>query len=285
MRAAHKMTKRQILTDYLNAVYFGEGAYGVEAAAQRFFDLRRGCARFTRKVARRTDAPRCRVARRPDREPVGLRPVRASGPLEATARSRARSDGRAWIRRPGGGRCGGGRTLADDGSADGSRAAELGRRRSAAAPARRSPSRRHAPSGDARQCWAVACRSSRRSTPSRRRARSTRSTASCPTSPRSLLPSFRSIPNTGYVRSRRVGRRLRPAPVRPDDAPAGTSARLDVQGDHARGGARSGLLAGRHGRRDVTVHGIGARAPRLEHGERRAGRRHPHTPSGHDAAR
>ena len=37
VRAAHKMTKRQILTDYLNAVYFGEGAYGVEAAAQRFF--------------------------------------------------------------------------------------------------------------------------------------------------------------------------------------------------------------------------------------------------------
>jgi membrane peptidoglycan carboxypeptidase len=37
VRAAHKMTKTQILTDYMNAVYFGEGAYGVKAAAGRFF--------------------------------------------------------------------------------------------------------------------------------------------------------------------------------------------------------------------------------------------------------
>ena len=33
----HKFTKNQILELYLNRVYFGAGAYGVEAAAQRYF--------------------------------------------------------------------------------------------------------------------------------------------------------------------------------------------------------------------------------------------------------
>ncbi len=33
----HKFTKEQILTIYLNRVYFGAGTYGVEAAAQKFF--------------------------------------------------------------------------------------------------------------------------------------------------------------------------------------------------------------------------------------------------------
>src|SRR6202034_273348 len=33
----HKFTKAQILELYLNRVYFGSGAYGVEAAAQRYF--------------------------------------------------------------------------------------------------------------------------------------------------------------------------------------------------------------------------------------------------------
>ena len=34
----HKLTKQQILELYLNRVYFGAGAYGVEGAAQRYFD-------------------------------------------------------------------------------------------------------------------------------------------------------------------------------------------------------------------------------------------------------
>ena len=33
----HKFSKAQILDLYLNRVYFGSGAYGVEAAAQRYF--------------------------------------------------------------------------------------------------------------------------------------------------------------------------------------------------------------------------------------------------------
>jgi penicillin-binding protein 1A len=34
-----KLTKEQILAKYLNTVYFGEGAYGVQAAARQFFDV------------------------------------------------------------------------------------------------------------------------------------------------------------------------------------------------------------------------------------------------------
>ncbi|MGZ4656032.1 MAG: penicillin-binding protein [Blastococcus sp.] len=34
-----KYTKDEILTRYLNIVYFGEGAYGIEAAAQRYFSV------------------------------------------------------------------------------------------------------------------------------------------------------------------------------------------------------------------------------------------------------
>ena len=37
MRLSRNLTKSQILERYLNAAYFGRGAYGVEAAAQRYF--------------------------------------------------------------------------------------------------------------------------------------------------------------------------------------------------------------------------------------------------------
>jgi penicillin-binding protein 1A len=37
MRLEREMTKNQILQDYLNLVYFGNGAYGVQAAAERYF--------------------------------------------------------------------------------------------------------------------------------------------------------------------------------------------------------------------------------------------------------
>jgi penicillin-binding protein 1A len=34
---AHKWTKEKIITEYLNTIYFGNGAYGIEAAAQTYF--------------------------------------------------------------------------------------------------------------------------------------------------------------------------------------------------------------------------------------------------------
>jgi len=37
-----RLTKTQILQNYLNIVYFGDGAYGVDAAARRFFGVAPG---------------------------------------------------------------------------------------------------------------------------------------------------------------------------------------------------------------------------------------------------
>ena len=37
LRLNGRLTKRQIATDYLNTVYFGEGAYGIQSAAERYF--------------------------------------------------------------------------------------------------------------------------------------------------------------------------------------------------------------------------------------------------------
>ena len=37
VKVEHRYTKPQILAMYLNLVYFGEGAYGIQAAAQRYF--------------------------------------------------------------------------------------------------------------------------------------------------------------------------------------------------------------------------------------------------------
>ena len=41
MALDQKYSKDEILTRYLNIVYFGEGAYGIEAAAQKYFSTAR----------------------------------------------------------------------------------------------------------------------------------------------------------------------------------------------------------------------------------------------------
>ena len=45
IKLERKLSKDQILTDYLNTIYFGRGAYGVEAAARTFFNV--GARRLT----------------------------------------------------------------------------------------------------------------------------------------------------------------------------------------------------------------------------------------------
>ena len=37
VRLENELTKQQIITDYLNTVYFGNGAYGIKAAAEVYF--------------------------------------------------------------------------------------------------------------------------------------------------------------------------------------------------------------------------------------------------------
>ena len=61
-----KWTKDQILTAYLNTVYFGNGAYGVEQASKVYFH----------HSARFTEAGRGRAARRHPRGPDRLGPRR-----------------------------------------------------------------------------------------------------------------------------------------------------------------------------------------------------------------
>src|SRR5581483_10148127 len=39
VRLEDELTKQQILTDYLNTVYFGNGAYGIKAAAETYFSV------------------------------------------------------------------------------------------------------------------------------------------------------------------------------------------------------------------------------------------------------
>src|SRR5262249_60671400 len=39
---SHKWSKDKIITAYLNTIYFGNGAYGIEAAAQTYFGARAG---------------------------------------------------------------------------------------------------------------------------------------------------------------------------------------------------------------------------------------------------
>ena len=83
-------SKDEILTKYLNIVYFGEGAYGIEAAAHRYFSTHAGEAH----------APPGLDAGRPGAEPVGRRPDREprerDGPPQPGAR--ADEDPRAHLR-------------------------------------------------------------------------------------------------------------------------------------------------------------------------------------------
>ena len=72
-----KWSKEKILTQYLNTVYFGNGAYGVESAVRTYFGRRPDRRQLQR---RRSDmreqrvARRGRAARRDDRLADGVRP-------------------------------------------------------------------------------------------------------------------------------------------------------------------------------------------------------------------
>ncbi|HWM64732.1 MAG TPA: transglycosylase domain-containing protein [Solirubrobacterales bacterium] len=51
-RLEHRWSKDKILTEYLNTIYFGEGAYGIEAAARTFFGRAHpGCGSSTEPCA------------------------------------------------------------------------------------------------------------------------------------------------------------------------------------------------------------------------------------------
>ena len=73
----HKYSKPQILELYLNRVYFGAGAYGVEAAAQRYFG--KSARQLTHSGSRHARRSRAiAVAARADAQPRRRRAPRRS---------------------------------------------------------------------------------------------------------------------------------------------------------------------------------------------------------------
>jgi penicillin-binding protein 1A len=91
-----QQSKAEILTDYLNAVYFGEGAYGIEAAAQTYFrvpatDLDVAQAALLAAIIRAPEAltptryPEAAELRRDD----VLRRMAEDGRIDAQTRDRA----------------------------------------------------------------------------------------------------------------------------------------------------------------------------------------------------
>ena len=74
-RMEHEFTKQQILSLYLNVIFFGQRSYGVAAAAEAYFGKSPGPARRRRgRDARRHSAGA--LALQPDHQPAGRRRAR-----------------------------------------------------------------------------------------------------------------------------------------------------------------------------------------------------------------
>ena len=107
----HKFSKAQILELYLNRVYFGSGAYGVEGAAQRYFgkSARQLTLAEAAMLAGLVQSP-SRLA--PSRNPDGAERRAASGHRRhgraEDDQRRRRQDARSPIRRARSSRAGGG---------------------------------------------------------------------------------------------------------------------------------------------------------------------------------
>ncbi len=80
-----KYSKDWILERYLNTAYFGDGAYGIQAAAQHYFNVNANAAH----------PPPGGHARRHRAEPGRVRPDGEPRPLPRAAQRRTRPDGRA----------------------------------------------------------------------------------------------------------------------------------------------------------------------------------------------
>ena len=79
-----KYTKQQILERYLNIAYFGAGAYGVEAAASRYFNTH----------ARDLTLPQAALLAGIVQQPTAFDPTRNPDAAADPAQRRARPDGR-----------------------------------------------------------------------------------------------------------------------------------------------------------------------------------------------
>ena len=99
LKLVRQQTKEQILEGYLNTIYFGRGAYGIQTAAQTFFD----------KDAGELTVQRERDARQHHQQPHPVRPGQRQGRpagAQGAVRLRARRDGRGRRHQRRGGRGG-----------------------------------------------------------------------------------------------------------------------------------------------------------------------------------
>ena len=93
-----KWSKSKILREYLNSIYFGNGAYGIESAARVYFGSdpnHAGCGTRARPCAQELTAGRGGAARRRRRQPDRLRPGRPSRGRARAPQPRAGEDARA----------------------------------------------------------------------------------------------------------------------------------------------------------------------------------------------
>ena len=88
-----KWSKQKILRNYLNSIYFGNGAYGIESAARTYFGSQHPAARPTaaRPCAAQLEPHGGRADRRRRRLAERLRPGRPPGRRQAAPRPRART--------------------------------------------------------------------------------------------------------------------------------------------------------------------------------------------------
>ena len=191
-------TKDKILTEYLNTIYFGQGAYGIEAAARTYFGGPAPRLRHRVRALRRGAAPRGGgAARRDDLLALRLRPQGLPRERARAPQPGAGEDARAGLHRrravtpmPSAPRCRRPTTSSRPRSTRGPLLHRL------AAPAARRPATRAAPAAPS----SAASRCRRRSTSTcRRRPR----TPSAPTSAASARPPRSSSSTTGPAASAR----------------------------------------------------------------------------------
>ena len=87
VRLNDEWSKNRILEEYLNTVYFGQGSYGVKAAAERFFG----------DAAREARPRAVRAARRAHPQPGGHNPFAHPNEALDPSHERAEPDGEAAL--------------------------------------------------------------------------------------------------------------------------------------------------------------------------------------------
>ena len=93
LQIEQKYTKKEILEMYMNQIYFGQGAYGVETAANTYFG----------KHVQDLDLAQCAMIAGIPKSPTTSPPGQPQS-RQRTAADRAGPDGQVWVHYPGTGR-------------------------------------------------------------------------------------------------------------------------------------------------------------------------------------